>query len=166
MIDPRHTLPLSGRFWRSAFSGQEDTLLAPAQSPNGRWHQDGQKALYLSETPEGCRVALRVYVKDGDPARKIYPIQITHARLVDLRDPKVREAFDTRLSDLHVFWSDLMASGDPVPTWNLSDRLRKIGADGILTPSRSRPDLTHLTLFRWNIAGGPTVQQLGDPLTF
>lgn len=36
--------------------------------------------------------------------------------------------------------------------------LRALGAQGTLSPSRSRPELTHVTLFIWNSEGGASVQ--------
>lgn len=165
-LPPDHVVQVTGRFWRAGFLGQDEQLLAPAGAPNGRWHHDGQNALYLSGSPEGCQVALRAYVKPTDPSRGIFPFQTRAARVVDLRSPPTREQLQVKLNDLHVFWANLHAAGKTSPTWELADRLRASGVNGVLTPSRSRPDLTHLTLFHWNCENGPTVHSDGPPIPF
>ena len=156
--------PLSGRFWRSTFLGNEGQLLEPARAPQGRWHHDGQQALYLSMSPDGCRIALKVYQRTGDPQRGIFPVQVSADRIVDLRIADIRKGMAISLADIHVFWSTMQSEGRVPPTWAISDDLREQGVDGILTPSRSRPDLTHLTLFRWNCENAPTVTAAGSPL--
>lgn len=164
MIPPEFSKTISGRYWRSVFFGNEDSLISSASAPFGRWHQDPQQALYLSASPEGCRIAVKAYQNDEDPKRGIFPFKVEEATVVDLRDPDTRAGFDISLSDIHVFWADLKAQNEPSPTWVISDRLRALGADGLLTPSRSRPDLTHLTLFNWNRVNGPRVFRDSDPL--
>lgn len=160
----QHIHPLAGQFWRSAFVGDEDSLLEPARAPMGRWHHNGQPALYLSETPDGCRVATKAYHRNGDPIRNIYPLRVDNAHVIDLRQPVVRVELSITLADLHVFWADLNSLGETPITWLIGDQIRNTGASGILTPSRSRPDLTHLTLFRWNTNDAPTVVRLGAPI--
>lgn len=159
-----HLLPLNGRYWRSAFIGEENRLLEPAGAPIGRWHHNGQRALYLSETPEGCRVATKVYRHDDDPQRGIFPIEITDAAVIDLRTEDARIAFNAPLEAVHANWAKLNARSEPSPTWRIGDNIRAIGAHGILTPSRSRPDLTHLTLFAWNAPGEPLAKRVGGPI--
>lgn len=165
MLDARHITRIFGRYWRAGFIGNEASLLAPAGAPRGRWHHKGQQALYLSGSPEGCQVALRVYVDPQDPPRGIFPFLVHNAAIVDLRRPDTREILETSLEEIHAFWADLHAKGQPSPTWALSDRLRDESLDGLLTPSRSRPDLTHLTLFSWN-DGRVRVTQAGSHLPF
>ncbi|WP_461405302.1 RES family NAD+ phosphorylase [Falsiruegeria mediterranea] len=162
----RHIARIEGRFWRAGFLGQEHDLLSPARAPQGRWHHSGQKALYLSQTPEGCQVALRVYVQPQDPPRAIFPFAVENATVADLRSHQARELWSVSLDDIHAFWAELHAKGEVSPTWHLGDRLRAQGLDGLLTPSRSRPDLTHLSLFRWNAADGPKIRRDGPSQAF
>lgn len=156
--------PLAGRFWRAGFIAHEADLLTPARAPEGRWHHGGQRALYLSGSPEGCQVALKVYLRESDGARAIYPLEVRADRVIDLRCAETRASLGTSLDEMHAFWADLLTQGRHSPTWSLGDRLRDMGAEGILTPSRSRPDLTHLTLFSWNAPQGPSVRREGAPL--
>lgn len=159
-------IPFAGRVWRAGFLSQADKILGAARAPQGRGHHSGQSALYLSGTPEGCRVALKAYQNPNDPARGIFPFAVSDARIVDLRLARTRAAFDASLDDIHTFWAKIQAAGMPPPTWALADAIRATGACGLLTPSRSRPDLTHLTLFRWNAAKGAQIRQDGDPIPF
>ena len=138
--------PLIGRYWRAVFEGYEDYLLKPARGRFGRWHYDDQSALYCSDAPDGCRVSINSFAKADDPERILYPLYVHADRIVDLRSLEARTAFETDLPCIHAFWNDYLARDETSPTWHLSDRMRDAGAQGILAPSRSRPDLTHLTL--------------------
>ena len=77
--------PQAGRFWRMMFAADPDPL-ALARAPEGRFHRDGQRALYLSATPAGCVAAIRRYVRPSDPPRVLIPLRVTLSRIVDLRD--------------------------------------------------------------------------------
>ncbi|MBN2905968.1 MAG: RES family NAD+ phosphorylase [Rhodobacteraceae bacterium] len=143
-----------GMVWRILDADRAGAPCAPARAPEGRFHHSGQVALYASFTAEGAGVAIRRYVQPGDPSRVIVPLRINATRLRDLRalpDP-------TRAS---VVWQDLRAAGQPAPTWALSDAARAAGAQGMMYPSRSRPELTHLVLFQTSAA---LVAPAGPPL--
>lgn len=43
---------ISGTFFRIVTADRRNHVLAPAQCPEGRFHHDGQPALYLSPRPE------------------------------------------------------------------------------------------------------------------
>lgn len=148
--------PLTGRFWRAVFEGNEDYLLEPARGRFGRWHYDAQPALYCSDTPDGCRVSINSFARSSDPPRVLYPIDVSADRIVDLRMKDTRLSLSTTLPDIHAFWTDYLEKGTVSPTWELSDRLRDLGAQGLLSPSRSKSELTHLTLFNWNTPTGAT----------
>lgn len=150
--------PLTTRVWRAVFEGEAHKLLNPASGRYGRWHYDHQPALYCSDTPDGCRVRIKSFAKETDASRVLLPINVTADRIVDLGCPTTRVALQTSLDDIHAFWKDSLTEGQISPTWALSDRLRALGAQGILSPSRSRPELTHVTLFTWNSEGGASVQ--------
>lgn len=147
------------------FLHEADEVLSPVQSPEGRSHYDGQRTMYLSETPEGCQIATRIYSQPDDPPRGIFPLTLTSANVADLRDPKACDALGIDTTHIQAHWQEIRAKGLPSPTWEISDRVRTLGLDGLLYASRSKPSLTHLTLFRWNVADGPTLQQTGDPIS-
>ncbi|WP_170783825.1 RES family NAD+ phosphorylase [Ruegeria lacuscaerulensis] len=128
-------LEFSGPVWRILFLSQCDAPLAPAKAPEGRFHFAGQTALYASLSAEGAAVAIRRYVGKDDPPRVLQQARITKARLVDLRGQRTAS----------VVWQEM---DRPSPTWQFSEAARAQGADGLIYSSRSRPDLSHLVLFK------------------
>jgi hypothetical protein len=149
---------IRGLFYRLLPAGANP--LAPARHPKGRSHYGGQPALYLSESPEGCRVAVRRYRTPDDPVRVIVPLSVT-AHVFDLRDAVAAHAYGIDPERRTIEWQPIVAAGSRSPTWDISDRVRELALDGMLYASRSQPDLTHLTLFRWNDLGGATVARAG-----
>lgn len=142
------TLPFRGTLFRAMIAGADP--LAPAQAPEGRFHHAGQWALYGSLTPKGCAVAIRRYLRAGDPPRVVVPLHV-EGHVADLRGRP----------EVSMVWQDIRAHGDVAPTWAFSDAARKAGADGTLYSSRSRPDLTHLVLF-----AGSAIRHVGAALPF
>lgn len=131
-------IPWRGTAWRLIDAAAVTRAALPVLSPEGRFHHDGQPAIYTSLTPEGCGIAIRRYLRPGDPPRVLVPLTVAADRLADLRGAG---------SAPSVVWQDIRASGAPAPTWTLSDSARDRGAQGLLYRSRSRPDLVHLVLF-------------------
>ena len=130
--------PFQGCFWRIFFAGSDP--LRPAAAPEGRFHHSGQLALYGSLSAEGCGVALKRYLGKNDPPRLIQSFDVTIDRLVNLRE------LDNP-SEVSVVWQD---GPRPSPTWAFSDAAREQGAQGMLYPGRTRPELTHIVLFEWS----------------
>ena len=142
-----------GLLWRIMAADRAEEPLGPVQAPEGRFHHSGQRALYASLSPEGAGVAIARYVRETpDIRRVIVPLR---ARLAHVRDLRA-EADPARAS---VVWQDQRARGAPAPTWAFSDAARQAGADAMLYPSRSRPDLSHIVLFLWT--AGLTLVQAG-----
>ena len=142
----------SGLVWRIMFTDQAEQACEPVRSPIGRFHHSEQVALYTSCTEEGACVAIKRYVKSDDPKRIIVPLQVNADRIYDIR----KTDFSNQAS---IVWQDRVENGEPAPTWQYSDHARKVGAQGMLYSSRSRPDLTHLVLFD---ASTGILRQAGD----
>ena len=159
-----HLTVLDGRFWRMLAVAWDDDLLGPARAREGRFHRNGQRAIYLSATPAGCATAIRRYLWPGDGDRAIYPLHVRSNRIVDLRDPVATEYFAIDTSDRAAEWQADRAAGRPAPTWAIADRVRALDLDGMLYASRSDPSLTHLTLLRWNAPGRAAVEPDGAAL--
>lgn len=142
-----------GPLWRILAADRAHDPLGPVQAPEGRFHHSGQSALYASLSPEGAGVAIARYVRqDPGTRRVIIPLL---ARLAHVRD--LRTGADPARAS--VVWQDMRASGAPAPTWAFSDAARQGGAEAMLYPSRSRPDLSHIVLFVWT--AGLTLVQAG-----
>jgi len=134
------------------FANRSQQPCEPVSSPVGRFHHDGQTALYTSWTEEGAGVAIKRYIKPEDPDRIIVPLQINTARVYDLRS--------TEHSDRgSMVWQSYVEDGLAAPTWQYSDPAREAGAQGMLYASRSMPELTHLVMFD---VSAEVVQQAGD----
>jgi len=135
-------IPWTGRVWRILLADRSDPL-APARAPEGRFHHDGQAAIYTSLSPEGCGVAIRRYLATDTRPRIIAPLKVRAMRVRDLRG----NAAEGALPPASVIWQDARAQGLPASTWGLSDAARRDGAQAVLYRSRSRPDLTHMAIF-------------------
>lgn len=160
-----HAVTLDGLFYRMKALAEAADVLAPARAAEGRSHRDGQTALYLSATPEGCVVATARYTDATTPPRGIFPLSVSGARVVDLRDSHATEALAIDTTHRALDWQSLRARGLPSPTWDIADRVRTLGLDGMLYASRTDPAKTHLTLFRWNATDtSARVDRAGPPL--
>ncbi len=149
---------LSGRFWRLMEKRRASEVLAPARAPEGRFHHSAQRALYLSETAEGTRVAMAYYARPGDPEQVAIALELTNANVVDLQDPLHCERIGIDPAHAQTRWQKERANGKRASTWNISDKARELGADGMLYPSSSSKGITHLVLFRWNMSGAPDIR--------
>lgn len=72
-----------------------------------------------------------------------------------------RAGFDAHVTRLR--WDLDRERGARPPTWDLSDRLRADGYDGMIYPLRLRPDLRNVVLFRWNRGNAPRLTCDGPP---
>ncbi len=140
----------SGVVWRIMFADMADNPQALANAPEGRFHHDAQAAIYTSLTAQGAGVAIHRYLSANDPPRVIIPLEVKELRVLDLRNPP-----DTATpAPTSVKWQEECARGLRASTWDVSDKARKLGAQGILYSSRSRPELSHLVLFGVPVCGG------------
>jgi RES domain-containing protein len=160
------TAAVSGRFWRSVFATDAGRVLDGARSPEGRYHHDGQAALYISPSPEFSRIAINSYVQSDDPPRVIIPLELTRAELADMRDPAVQHALGLDGTEAGRLWQPERAAGLPATSWIASDAVRRAGADGMIYAARSDPARWHVVLFRWNLPSGPMIAQSGSPIPF
>ncbi len=164
-MQEQYVLTLNGTYYRMKALAEASDILAPAHAPEGRSHRDGQRALYLSASPEGCVVATARYTDHETPDRGIFPLHVINARVVDLRDDAATAALAIDTTHRAIEWQSLRANGLHSPTWDIADRVRALGLDGMLYASRTDPQKTHLTLFRWNEDGTRAqVCQAGPPI--
>ncbi|MDY7526362.1 RES domain-containing protein [Cryobacterium sp. 10I1] len=74
---------------------------------------------------------------------------------LSIRELARRHGID--LADAVAPWQDIAKAGDEPSSWQVRRRLEALGANGLVDPSRKRPGLWHLTLFRWNGPDAPRV---------
>lgn len=140
---------LSGLYYRIVPASRAHLALDPAVSPEGRFHHDGQPALYASSRPDWAEHAIKAYVRSEDPPRLICEIEVRCDRVLDLRD--ARQCADWGV-DPHLAampWLPERRGGHFASTWRVSDLARQRGADGMVYTARSAPDRWHLVLFNW-----------------
>jgi RES domain-containing protein len=80
-----------------------------------------------------------------------YRAQVDH--ILDLMDREVREAVQVTPQQLGCPWEQLAGQRQPVPSWELADRLIAAGVAGIIVPSfasRAQADDRNLVLWEWS----------------
>jgi len=130
-------ISFDGPVWRLLPKGLAAQPAVPASAPEGRFHHSGQVAAYASLSAEGAIVAIQRYLGDG-VERVLIPMRLTATRVADARD----------MPSASIVWQDLRSTGEHSPTWLFSDEARNLGADAMLYSSRSRPDLSHVVVFK------------------
>lgn len=159
--------PLSGRFYRITFATDAQRVLGGVIHPEGRFHHDAQPAFYCSPTKQAAAAAVSVYLGPDDPPRMIIPLDVINAKICDLRDTETCAALGIDLQTPSVPWAPQRAQGIPATSWQASDAVREIGADGMIYTCRRQPRKRwHIVLFRWNHDHGAQVRQAGDPQDF
>ncbi|WP_373636898.1 RES family NAD+ phosphorylase [Yoonia sp. BS5-3] len=163
--DPRF-IKHTGQFYRIVFAAYADKVLDGVIHSEGRFHKNGQTALYASPSHETASVAIDIYVKPGDADRVIVPLLLENARLADLRDRALCAALGIDPSWPSVPWADQRAAGQMATSWLASDAVRQAGADGMIYSSRRAPSRWHVVLFSWNKATGAQLRQNGPATTW
>ena len=152
---------VSGEFVRIVWADDPDVHLRRGSHdrPPARFNRLGQDALYLSPDVESARVAIGQDVQDGDRPRVVLTFRVQDCVLFDLRSPAAAALYAQACQP----WRMRVAAGEEVPSWRVADDLRRDGHVGLIDPSRRRPGLWHIALFRWNDHGAPEVRRVGVP---
>lgn len=130
-------ISFDGPVWRLLPKGLAAQPSVPASAPKGRFHHSGQVAAYASLSAEGTIVAIQRYLGDG-VERVLIPMRLTATRVADVRG----------MPSASIVWQDMQSAGEHSPTWLFSDEARNLEADAMLYSSRSRPDLSHVIVFK------------------
>ena len=153
---------ISGVFVKIVFASDMEIQLKRglADRPAGRFNRVGQDALYLSPSEEAARVAMGGYVKEDDPGRVLLQYEVGGCNLYNLRHAGAANIYvQARQS-----WRDVYAAGQNPMSWDAADQVRELNHVGLIDPSRRKPDLWHVTLFRWNESDAPNVKRIGLPV--
>ena len=155
---------IDGVFYRIVPAIDVARAFAGVRTAEGRFHHDGQPALYLSPTQDWAERAVDRYRRPADAPRVAVPLRVAGGAVVDLRSVAACVALAIEPVDLVAEWWRQRENGLPAASWRASDAVRAAGVDGIIYPSRTNPTRWHLALFRWNDAGGPAVAAAGPPM--
>lgn len=162
---PVPLLTVSGRFYRAILAARAgDVLAPPGPQSAGRYHRLGQPALYITVSEEWAYIAISGYMREDGLARVIVPLEIGEAHVFDQRDEAACALLGIDREASNMAWRPVLAAGGEPPSWHNADAARAAGADGIIDRSRHIVGGWHVTLFRWNRLGGPSVRVCGDPV--
>jgi RES domain-containing protein len=153
---------LSGLFYRAVDPAYRDAALEGSRSA-GRYSPPDVPTLYLSSSPEGVAAAMIAHAGDRTPDLKVLQFQVEATQIVDLRDHEALILIGINPADAAADWQGAVATGGTPPSWRVREALQRLGANGLIDPSRKRPGLWHLTLFNWNIDDAPRVQEVDTP---
>ncbi|MDT0212153.1 MULTISPECIES: RES domain-containing protein [unclassified Curtobacterium] len=145
-----------GTFFRAVDPRFRASVIAGSRSA-GRYSRPDEPTLYLSSSVAGVEAALVAHPDTRATEPVIVEVDVVAPRIVDLRDATARGAAGVDLEDATAPWQQVVADGGVPASWQVRDRLVALGADGLIDPSRKRPGLWHLVLFRWNTDGAPQV---------
>lgn len=152
---------VSGKFVKIILASNPDVYLERGNPdrPPARFNRKGQDALYLSPDLESAKVAVGQDVQPGDPPRFYLTFQLQTCALFDLRTAEASRLYERARQP----WRARLAAGFEPSSWNVADQLRREGHIGLIDPSRRRHGLWHVTLFRWNEEGAPSVHRIDGP---
>lgn len=162
-IDSTFVPLVRGTFYRAIDPSFREFAIAGSRS-SGRYSRANEPTLYLSSSVDGVEAAMLAHKDARSVALEIVEIDVEASGIVDLRSANALEAVGIDLADAVAPWQDIAAAGGTPTSWTVRDRLLEVGANGLIDPSRKRPGLWHLVLFRWNDADAPLVRLGGHPL--
>jgi RES domain-containing protein len=131
----------------------------------GRFNRIGHTALYTSLRLETAWLeAQQGFAFKGQPMT-MCAYHVDCEDVLDLRDGATLAACGIARDDLACPWEDLADRGEPVPSWDLADRLLAVGTAAIVVPSFAHgagPDDTNLVFWRWSRQPSCIVQVIDD----
>ena len=146
---------VTGRFFRAVAPSFTQRALA-GSSRAGRYSRPEQPTLYLSGSEAGVRAAMMAH-SDPSESRVLLTYHVEAADIFDLRAPHALEQVRREAGDPFADWQAVAALGGEPASWRARDWVERIGAKGLIDPSRKAPGLWHLVLFGWNVPGSPSV---------
>lgn len=150
---------VSGPFYRAVEPAHRAAALAGSRSA-GRYSPPDVPTLYLSASRAGVAAAMTAHTGARSPTLDVLAFEVRADRIVDLRADETLRAVGIDAAAAAADWQETVAAGGAPPSWRVRETVERLGAHGLIDPSRKRPDLWHLVLFRWNRPGAPTVRQI------
>lgn len=148
-----------GTFYRAVDPAHRAAALAGSRSA-ARYSPADVPTLYLSASPDGVAAAMVAHTGARSPALDVLAVEVVADRVVDLRAHEALRSAGIDPADAAADWQETVAAGGSPPSWRVRTALEQRGAHGLIDPSRRRPDLWHLVLFRWNRPGAPGVREI------
>lgn len=152
---------LHGTFYRAIDPLFRSRAITGSRSA-GRYSRPTEPTLYLSSSVDGVEAAMIAHRDVRSAELQTLKIDVEASRIVDLRDVSALATIGIDPADAAAPWQEEAQSGGTPRSWAVRDRLLEVGANGLIDPSRKRPGLWHLVLFRWNECDAPVVRVI-DP---
>jgi len=154
---------IRGPFFRSIVAERRAALLSKQRPGDvGRYHGPDQHALYMSPKAEWARLVAQWYAEQDGHPRLLFSLSLDEAQVLDLGDGAACAHFGIDAASANLSWRKALEVDERPPSWAVADAVRSTGADGLIDRSRLFPGAWHVTLFRWNEAGAPTVAVTGE----
>ncbi|WP_197022292.1 RES family NAD+ phosphorylase [Candidatus Blastococcus massiliensis] len=150
---------VSGTFYRAVDPAHRAAALAGSRSA-GRYSRADVPTLYLSASREGVAAAMIAHSGARSPVLDVLALEVRADRIVDLRAHEALRSIGIDPAQAAAEWQETVAAGGTPSSWRVREELERRGAHGLIDPSRRRPDLWHLVLFRWNRLGAPSVREI------
>lgn len=158
-VDDAVMRTVTGTFFRAVDPAYRDAALAGSRSA-GRYSPSDVPTLYLSSSPDGVAAAMIAHSNERTPQLEVLQFDVDARRIIDLRDHNALKSIGIDPADAAADWQNVVAGGGFPTSWKVRETLERLGANGLLDPSRKQPHLWHLTLFTWNADGAPTVREI------
>ncbi len=146
-----------GTFYRAVDPRYRHYALSGSRSA-GRYSRPHEPTLYLSSSLAGVEAAMAAHKDSRAVGLETLQVAVEASGIIDLRDEKALEVVGIELADAIAPWQETVASGGVPRSWLVRDQLVAAGANGLIDPSRTKPGLWHLVLFRWNAPDSPIVR--------
>lgn len=150
---------VTGTFFRAVDPAYRDAALEGSRSA-GRYSPPDVPTLYLSSSRDGVAAAMIAHSTERTPELEVLQFKVEADRIVDLRDHEALRSIGINPAHAAADWQGVVAAGGSPSSWKVRETLERIGARGLIDPSRKQPHLWHLTLFAWNADGAPSVQEV------
>lgn len=125
-----------------------------ARLHGGRFNPPGLAALYTSLRPETAWLEAQQGFAFKAQPMTLCAYHVDCTDIADLTDPGILATHGIGPADLACAWADLADRGEPVPSREITRRLRAAGCAGILVPSfapgASAPRDLNVVFWRWS----------------
>ena len=150
---------VTGTFFRAVDPAYRDAALEGSRAA-GRYSPPNVPTLYLSSSRDGVAAAMIAHSNERTPELEVLQFDVEADRIIDLRDHEALKSIGIDPADAAADWQKVVAGGGSPSSWKVRETLERVGASGLIDPSRKRPHLWHLTLFTWNVDGAPVVREI------
>lgn len=79
------------------------------------------------------------HTHEHTPDLEVLQFEVEADRIVDLRDHEAMKSIGIDPADAAADWQEVVAAGGSPSSWRVRETLERLGAHGLIDPSRKRP---------------------------